>query len=80
MGKRILNRYSIVKLINNNWALDLNTGICYKVTVDKDGNIKSQQYGFRVSIDENGNTRFYKKLSIPLKVLKEAEKQVRENL
>lgn len=80
MAKYQINKYSLVKLINNSWALDLNTGICYHVTLKKDGNINKSEYGFRISIDENGNTRFYKKMSVPLKVLKEAEKQVRENL
>ena len=79
MARNKLNRYSIVKLINNNWALDLHTGICYRVHLNSEGEILSNEYGFRVSIDDNGNARFYKKMQIPLKVLKEAERQIREN-
>lgn len=69
--------HQLVKLINNNWILDFTDYIGYNVKIDNKGNIKEYKEAFQVNIDKD-NITFDKKCRVPLKVLKEASKQIRD--
>lgn len=68
--------HQFVKLLNDNWVLDLTEYQGYKVKLDSNNNVVSYKEAFTVEIigDE---IMFNKTTRIPLKVLKEAANQIR---
>lgn len=69
--------HQFVKLLNDNWVLDLTDYQGYKVKVDKEGNVKGYKEAFTVNIVED-EIMFEKQTRLPLKVLKEAANYIRE--
>lgn len=67
--------HTTIYLLNDNWFFDMTEFICYKVDRLDNGDIKSYKEAFRVRIENNIIT-FDKNIRIPLKILKEAKKQV----
>lgn len=68
--------HQFVKLLNDNWALDLTEYQGYKVKLDKDNNVVGYKEAFTAEVigDE---IMFNKTTRVPLKVLKEASNQIR---
>lgn len=68
--------HQFIKLLNDNWVLDLTEYQGYKVKLDSDNNVVSYKEAFTVEVigDE---IIFNKTTRIPLKVLKEAANQIR---
>lgn len=68
--------HQFVKLLNDNWVLDLTEYQGYKVKTDADGNVISYKIAFTVEVVED-DIMIDKKTRVPLKVLKEAFNQIR---
>ena len=70
--------HRFIKLINDNWVLDINEFRAYKVEIDSNGNIKNRALAFTVSIEDDGDINFEKYISVPIKVLKEAHNLIED--
>ena len=68
--------HQFVKLLNDNWVLDLTEYQGYKVKLDGDGNVISYKEAFTAECVAD-EIIFNKTTRIPLKVLKEAANQIR---
>lgn len=68
--------HQFIKLLNDNWILDLTEYQGYKVKLDNDNNVIGYKEAFTVEVigDE---IMFNKTTRVPLKVLKEASNQIR---
>ena len=71
--------HQFIKLLNDNWVLDLTEFVGYKVTLDNDGNVKKYKETFQIILDTE-DIIFEKSGRVPLKVLKEAAIQVRKHI
>jgi len=72
--------HEFVKLLNDNWVLDLTEYKGYNVKQDKNSNELKYKLAFYVTTDEKNNITFDKLTRIPVKVLKEARNVVENNL
>lgn len=68
--------HQFVKLINENWVLDLTEYIGYKVKLDKDGNVDSYKQAFKAT-SFGEEIELEKNMRVPIKVLKEAANYIR---
>jgi hypothetical protein len=68
--------HQFIKLLNDNWVLDLTEYQGYKVKLDSDNNAISYKEAFTVEV-VGDEIMFNKKTRVPLKVLKEASNQIR---
>lgn len=68
--------HQFIKLLNDNWILDLTEYQGYKVKLDNNNNVIGYKEAFTVEVigDE---IMFNKTTRVPLKVLKEASNQIR---
>mgnify|MGYP006939713376 FL=1 len=68
--------HQFIKLLNDNWILDLTEYQGYKVKLDDNNNVIGYKEAFTVEVigDE---IMFNKTTRVPLKVLKEASNQIR---
>jgi len=64
--------HEFVKLLNDNWVLDITEFKGYHIKTKKNGEVSEYKLAFIVSI-ENGEAVFDKREKIPVKVLKEAK-------
>ena len=64
--------HKFIKLINDNWVLDVNEFKAYKVDIDKNKNVVKRTLAFKVKLGESGDIGFEKFIDTPVKVLKEA--------
>ncbi len=69
--------HEFVKLLNNNWVLDITEFMGYHIKSKKNGEIIDYQLAFVVKI-ENGDINFDKRMKVPVKVLKEAKNFIEE--
>lgn len=68
--------HQFVKLINDNWVLDLTEYQGYKVKLDDNNKVISYKEAFTAELIED-EIIFTKTTRVPLKVLKEAANQIR---
>lgn len=68
--------HQFVKLINDNWVLDLTEYQGYKVKLDDNNKVISYKEAFTAEFIED-EIIFTKTTRVPLKVLKEAANQIR---
>lgn len=67
--------HNFIKLLNDNWVFDFTEYIGYKVELDKNGKVKEYTEAFRaITVDKKID--FIKSISVPVKVLREAQKQI----
>lgn len=65
--------HQFVKLLNDNWVIDLTEFKGYKLEFDKDNNIKSKKLAFIIYEDtENKKLNITKKIRVPVNVMREA--------
>lgn len=69
--------HHFIKLVNENWVFDLTEFVGYKVKVDNDGNVSSYREAFQ-ALTVGDEIIFNKFTRVPLKILKEASKQIRD--
>lgn len=67
--------HNFVKLVNDNWVLDLTEFTGYKVKLNEEHKVESYKEAFSATYTENG-VEFDKYINIPLKILKEAAKLI----
>lgn len=67
--------HNFTKLINDNWVFDFTEYVGYKVELDKNGKVKEYTEAFR-AITVDNKIDFIKSISVPIKVLKEAQIQI----
>lgn len=70
--------HQFIKLLNDNWVLDLTEYQGYKVKTDSNGNVTGYKEAFDVIVIED-EIMFEKKMRVPLKILKEALNQIKIN-
>lgn len=70
--------HQFVKLVNDNWVLDLTEYIGYKVKVNDKREVESYRKAFEVTHDVD-DLVFEKFIRVPIKVLKEASATIREH-
>lgn len=70
----VFKGHQIVKLINDNWVFDFTDYVGYHVDVE-DNKIKNIKVAFTTTIVDDIIT-FDKKCRVPVKVLKEANRQI----
>lgn len=63
--------HQFIKLVNDNWVLDITEYIGYKVKVDKDGKVESYKEAFTIAVADN-EVSVDKAMRVPIKVLREA--------
>lgn len=69
--------HEFVKLVNNNWVLDLTENKGYAVKCDFKGKVKDYKLAFTVEVKDN-TFNVVKEIKVPLKILKEAYNQINE--
>lgn len=67
--------HTFTKLINENWVFDFTEYIGYKVELNKQGEVRKYTEAFR-AVTEDNKINFLKSMSVPVKVLREAQKQI----
>lgn len=68
--------HKFVKLVNDNWVLDLTDFMGYKVETDNNnGSVVGYTQAFKI-MEHNGAIEIDKYIRIPIKILKEASNQV----
>lgn len=67
--------HQFIKLINENWVLDITEFQGYKVKLDDNGEVIDYKKAFTAKVDNN-DVKFDKYMRVPLKVLKEACNQI----
>jgi hypothetical protein len=67
--------HQFVRLVNNNWVLDLTEFEGYKVKLNDKLEVESYKEAFKASVMDN-EVEFEKYIKVPLKVLKEAASQI----
>ena len=68
--------HQFIKLLNENWVLDLTEYIGYKVKLDENMNVDSYKQAFQATAIED-EIMFEKFTRVPIKVLKEAANVIR---
>lgn len=68
--------HQFIKLVNENWVLDLTEYVGYKVKLNDNKEVDSYKEAFQV-ITIGEEIMFDKKIRVPLKILKEASNQIR---
>lgn len=63
--------HQFVKLINENWVLDLTEYIGYKVKLNENGEVDKYKQAFQATVIDDDIT-YEKFIRVPVKVLKEA--------
>lgn len=72
--------HQFVKLINDNWILDLTEFKGYEVNLDKNGEILSVRHSFSLIVNEGNINLEKEKGLIPVKIIREAIKQASVHL
>ena len=70
--------HKFLKLVNENWVLDLTEFFCYKVSLNNKHEVISYMRAFKVHINEHDEVEFEKYINVPVKILKEAKKVVND--
>lgn len=68
--------HQFIKLVNNDWVLDLTEYQGYKVKFDKEHNVIGYKEAFTAEV-MGSDIVFNKQTRVPIKVLKEAGNQIR---
>lgn len=69
--------HQFIKLVNENWVLDLTEYIGYKVKLNENQEVESYKQAFQAIVISD-EIIFEKFMRVPLKILKEASNFIRE--
>ena len=69
--------HQFIKIINDNWVLDLTEYVGYKVKLTENREVESYKQAFQATVIED-EVVFEKFMRVPIKVLKEASYFIRK--
>lgn len=72
--------HQFIRLVSDNWVLDLTEFIGYKVKLNDNQEVQSYKEAFKATAVGDDGVEFDKYIKIPLKILKEATNQILDYL